>query len=191
MSKIPGTFLATVALLVCQVAAWADGFQLNQAREYDRHVVIQLSPEQVETVGRERKLILTESQRERLGAFMKKVPPVLGVESLGEPDCSCHISSALWTATKEVTIWTDRLATDRDGSRYYHEVRRQPGRYTANANGELFAAGRPVSWAAFEAAVLRRKDGEYLQLSLPPIEPKSFARRVRALQARKHFSHRL
>jgi hypothetical protein len=115
----------------------------------------------------------------------------LGVESLGEPDCSCHISSALWTATAEVTIWIERLRSDADGSKFYYEVRRKPGYYTANAKGDLFAAGKPVSWPAFEAAVLAKKDGEYIQLSLPPTEPKNFTERVRELKARKNFNHRL
>jgi len=62
---------------------------------------------QITTVGRERKLILSDAQRNTLSKYVRKVPKTLGVESVGEPDCSCHISSAMWTATAEVTIWTE------------------------------------------------------------------------------------
>jgi len=182
-------FVAGFLLLL--ESARADGFSLTWARENEPHIVMQLSPDQVATVGRERKLILTPGQRETLAKLTKKSPRVLGVESLGEPDCSCHISSAFWTATNEVTIWLDRLANDPDGSKIYYQARRKRGLFTANANGEIFAAGRPVSWRAFEAAVFARKDGEYLQLSLPPTEPKDFAKRISKLNARKNFYYRL
>ncbi len=191
MPKVPQPLLVAFAVLTLQVFARADGFRLDWAREHEPHIVMQLSPDQVATVGRERKLILTEGQRETLARFTKKIPRVLGVESLGEPDCSCHISSALWTATSEVTIWIDRLQRDPDGSKAYYKVRRQRGYYTANANGELFTAGQPVSWPAFEAAVLRKKEGEYIQLSLPPTEPNNFTARIRELKARANFNHRL
>lgn len=191
MSKTPQYLFIALTLIVMHTSAWADGFRLNWARENEPHIVIQLSPEQVATVGRERKLILTERQRATLARFTKKVPAVLGVESLGEPDCSCHISTALWTATSEVTIWVNRLASDKNGSKFYYEVRRQPGHYTANADGKLFFAGQPVRWSAFEAAVLKNKDGPYMQLSLPPTEPKNFAARLRSLQARGQVNSRL
>lgn len=90
MSRTPLHCLVAVALLAVHVSAWADGFRLTWARENEPHIVMQLSPDQVAAVGRERKLLLTQSQRETLAKFTKKVPPVLGVESLGEPDCSCH-----------------------------------------------------------------------------------------------------
>ena len=180
-----------IALLVVHASAWADGFRLDWARENEPHVVIQLTPDQLISVGRERKLTLTQDQRSTLTKFTKKVPLVLGVESLGEPDCSCHISSALWTSTSEVTIWIERLRGDANGSRFYYEVRSKPGHYTANVEGDIFAAGKPVSWSDFEAAVLAKKDGEYVQLSLPPIVPKSFSERLQELRTRKYFGHRL
>ncbi|MES2572555.1 MAG: hypothetical protein V4710_21205 [Verrucomicrobiota bacterium] len=191
MPRTPHPLFAAAVFLAFSLSAWADGFHLTRALENKPHIVMQLSPAQVAVVGRERKLVLTEDQRETLSQFMKKVPRVLGVESLGEPDCSCHLSSALWTATSEVTIWVNQLAHDADGSKFYHEVRRKRGHYTANANGEIFASGRPVSWSAFEAAVRGKKDGNYIQLSRPPTEPKHFTIRLRELQARAHFNSRL
>jgi hypothetical protein len=181
----------TLALIGSSSFSWADGFSYLRARERNAHIVLQLSPDQVETVGRERKLVLTETQKKTLAKFTKRPPSVLGVESLGEPDCSCHISSALWTATSEVTIWIERLSRDPDGSKHYYEVRKHPGYFTANASGEIFAAGKPVSWAEFKAAVLAMKEGEYIQLSLPPTEPKNFAARVRRLKETKNFYYRL
>ena len=191
MPNVPVPVRIAAALFAFCGFAHADKFAINRAREHEPHIVMQLSPPQIATVGRERKLILTQDQRETLARFTKKVPRVLGVESLGEPDCSCHISSALWTATNEVTIWIDRLRGDPHGSKAYYEGRRQRGYYTANANGELFAAGKPVSWPAFEAAVLRKKDNEYIQLSLPPNAPKDFIRRVHKLDAIGDFNYRL
>jgi hypothetical protein len=181
-------FLALSALLP---AALADGFSYAWSRENEPHIVLKLSPEQIVTVGRERKLVLSERQHRTLIKFNKAVPRALGVESLGEPDCSCHISSALWTAPDEVTIWVERLGYDRDGSRLYYEVRRKKGRYTADNDGRIYAAGQPVSWKQFEKAVLSRKDNEYIQLSLPPDAPKEFLARVERLRDRKHFSQRL
>lgn len=185
--------LGSFCLLFCVALqhARADGFSLDWAREHEPHIVMQLSPEQVATVGRERKLELTGAQLETLSKFTKSVPPVLGVESLDEPDCSCHISSALWTATNEVTIWVERLARDPDGSRAYHEIRHKPGYYTADAEGRIYAAGKPISWEEFEKAVLAKKEDDHLQLSLPPAEPRAFATRVRRLKARMNFSDKI
>lgn len=185
--------ICSLCLLLCVSLhqARADGFRLDWARENEAHIVMQLSPEQIATVGRERKLHLTDSQRDTLSKFTKKVPRILGVESLGEPDCSCHISSALWTDTNEVTIWVERLARDPDGSRAYYEVRHKQGYYTADAEGHIYAAGKPITWKQFEQAVLAKKEGEYIQLSLPPIEPRDFSERVRRLKAKMNFNHRL
>jgi hypothetical protein len=152
---------------------------------------MQLTPEQTALVGRERKLYLTDSQRETLSKFAKKVPRIIGVESLGEPDCSCHISSALWTDTNEVTIWVERLARDPDGSRAYYEVRQKRGYYTADAGGRIYAAGKSITWEQFERAVLAKKEDESIQLSLPPREPKEFTVRVERLKAQMNFNHRL
>ena len=171
--------------------ARADGFSLRWATEHEAHIVIQLSPEQTATVGRERKLLLTPSQRKRLANFTKNVPEILGVESLGEPDCSCCISSALWTDTHEVTIWIRRLAQDKNGSRAYYEVRQKPGYYTADAAGRIYAAGKPVAWEQFEKMVLAKKKDEYIQLSLPPKLPKGFATRIQRLEAKMSLNRRL
>jgi len=191
MPKFLKPVYLTLFLLASSSLSWADGFSYLRARERNAHIVMQLSPDQVETVGRERKLVLTEAQKETLAKFTKRPPSVLGVESLGEPDCSCHISSVFWTATSEVTIWIERLSRDPDGSKDYYEVRNQPGYFTANASGEIFAAGKPVSWAQFKAAVLAMKEEEYVQLSLPPTQPKDFAARVRRLKETKNFYYRL
>ena len=189
------TFLrfGSLCLLLCAALhqARADGFRLDWAREHEPHIEMQLSAEQIAAVGRERKLHLTNDQRETLSKFTKKVPRILGVESLGEPDCSCHISSALWTETNEVTIWIERLARDPDGSRAYYEVRHKRGYYTADAEGRIYAAGKPITWEQFERAVLAKKEDEYIQLSLPPTEPRDFTTRVRRLKARMNFNHRL
>jgi hypothetical protein len=178
-------------MFLIPASLWADGFDLKWERENRLHLVMQLSPDQVLAVGRERKLTLTERQRGTLAKFTKQVPNVLGVESLGEPDCSCHVSSALWTAPSEVTIWIERLQKDTDGSKMYYEIRSKPGYYTANTKGEIFNAGKPVSWSAFEAALLSKGEQEVVKLSLPPAAPKSFTDRVQKLRARKPFNERL
>ncbi|HEV7405561.1 MAG TPA: hypothetical protein VGO11_21630 [Chthoniobacteraceae bacterium] len=183
-------FLALVILLPARMAR-ADEFVLERALAREHHTTLKLTPEQIELVGRERKLILTEAQKASLARRVRRVPDVLGVESLGEPDCSCHISSAMWTANSEVTIWLDRLAYDPDGSKRYYEIRRTPGLFTANARGELFAGGRPVPWSAFEKAVLKSKDRDYIQLSRPPQEPEEFRKQADALWERKTFHRRL
>ena len=170
---------------------FADGFQLSWSLKHESHVVLRLTEEQVSLVGRERKLILTKAQREKLLKYSKTVPESLGVESLGEPDCSCCLGSTLWTATDQVTVWTDRLARDADGSKRYYEVRQKKGYYTADASGQIYAAGRPVTWEEFEKAVKRKKEGQYIQLSLPPNQPKDFSTRVRSLKERHHFYNRL
>lgn len=181
----------TTALILTQTAL-ADGFILERARENKSHIEMQLSPEQVATVGRERKLVLTPSQRETLASFAKNVPKVLGVESLGEPDCSCCLSSALWTDTNEVTIWVQHLPYDKDGSKWYHEVRKKPGHYTADANGRIFAAGKEVKWAEFESVVLKSTEGAGgVQLSLPPKEPKELASKLKRLRAKRYIGTRL
>ncbi len=177
----------TIALITTQ-PAFPDGFRLDWAREHEPHIVMQLSSEQVVTVGRERKLVLTPSQRETLAKITKNVPKILGVESLGEPDCSCCISSALWTDTNEVTIWIQRLAHDRNGSDYYHEIRKKPFHYTADTNGRIFSAGKEIKWSVFESTVLRAKNSERIQLSLPPKLPEELASKLKRLRATKYFS---
>lgn len=169
----------------------ADGFELSRALKNEAHVVLRLTADQVSRVGRERKLVLTVSQRTKLQKYAKEVPEALGVESLGEPDCSCCIGSVLWTATDQVTVWTDRLARDADGSKRYYEVRLQKGFYTADALGQIYAAGRPLTWDEFEKAVKKKRQGQYIQLSLPPTEPKEFAARIRSLKERYPFYYRL
>jgi hypothetical protein len=169
----------------------ADGFSHLRAREQESHVVLQLSPEQVAVVGRERKLVLTTAQRENLARFAPRVPEVLGVESVREPDCSCCISSAMWTDTNEVTIWIERLARDRDGSKLYYECRAKPDSYTMDAEGRIFSAGQPVSWRQFQAAVLSTKEGEYTQLSRPPKVPSRLEYRMAKLMKQKVFLYRL
>ena len=177
--------------LLVAINALADGFQLSWALAHEPHAVLRLNPEQIARVGSERKWVLTEPQRKVLKRYAKNVPEVLGVQSLGEPDCSCCIGSVLWTATDSVTVWTDRLARDKDGSKSYHEVRKKQGFYTADAQGQIYAAGQPVTWKQFEKAVKAKREGQYLQLSLPPDEPKDFAMRVRRLKERHPFYYRL
>lgn len=187
--NLPLRLLATLAALALHPSAWADGFRLERARELEPHIVIQLSETQVAQVGRERKLILTRRQHENLAGLKINAPSVLGVESLGEPDCSCHISCAMWTATNEVTVWLNRVQSD--GSKWYYETRRRKGHYTADANGNIFAAGKPVSWTAFETAVLRRKEKEFMHLSMPPTPPPGFWKRVQGIPFEKRVSGRL
>lgn len=185
--------ILTLVLTLCAVVpeVQADGFSLLWAREHEAHIVMQLSPEQVAAVGRERKLVLTPEQRESLTRLAPNVPKVLGVESLGEPDCSCCISSAMWTDTKEVTIWIERLTRDRDGSKRYYECRTKPGFYTMDAGGQIFAAGQPVSWRQFQAAVLAAKEDDYIQLSRPPKVPSMVEFRMARLIKQKLFFFRL
>lgn len=174
------TLLIAMTLLAGLELAFADGFRLQWALENERHIVVQLSEAQIELVGRERKLILTPEQRKSLPIKAKKLPEVLGVETKQEPDCGCCISSVMWTATGEVTIWLDRLKYDKDGSSYYWEVRQKPGIFTANARGEIFQAGQPVSWGKF-VAVSKLKGAH---LSFPPSPPEEFRVRIRELEDR-------
>lgn len=184
--------ILAVAAALCQpLSCLADGFQLSWSLKHEPHVVLRLTEEQVSMVGRERRLVLTEAQRTKLRKHAKAVPDTLGVESLGEPDCSCCIGSVLWTATDQVTVWTDRLARDVDGSRRFYEIRKKQGFYTADASGQIYAAGRPLTWEEFEKALKKKKDGQYVQLSLPPIQPSVFAARVRSLKEKHPFFYRL
>lgn len=160
----------------------ADGFRLSWALEHEPHVVIHLTAEQIATVGRERKLVLTDSQWQNLRRFSKNLPRTLGVETPDEPDCSCCISSAFWTATGQVTIWLQRLAGDRHGSKWYYETRMSEGYFTADAQGRIYAAGKLVPWAVFETAVKSLRKGEYApRLALPPDPPKEFSMRIAKL----------
>lgn len=190
MNKITQLTVAVLTLNLVQLC-FADGFSLVWAREHEAHIVIQLTPEQVAIVGRERKLVLTQAQHDTLANFKKPVPKIIGVESLGETDCSCCISSALWTANSEMTIWLDRLARDDDGSKDFFELRLEHGFYTMDVTGQIFQAGQPKSWAAFQAAVLTSKEGEYIQLSRPPLLPEAVTARIAALKERKNFQYRL
>lgn len=165
----------------------ADGFNLDWARENQAHIVMKLSPEQITTVGRERKLILTDSQRRTLSKFTKKEPRILGVESIGEPDCGCCISSVFWTATNEVTIWIERLVDDEERNNWYYEVRHKAGYYTVDAEGQLYAAGKHLSWEQFERSVLASEDGKYIHLSLPPEGPEDFTARVKQLKTKNPY----
>jgi hypothetical protein len=183
--------LVFAILLMPVQESLADGFSYFRARERNAHVVLQLSPEQVAMVGRERKLVLTPAQRENLTSFAPKVPAVLGVESVREPDCSCCISSAMWTDTNEVTIWIERLTRDRDGSKLYYECRTKPGSYTMNVEGQIFSAGQPVTWRQFQAVVLATKEGEYIHLSRPPKVPSRLEYRLAKLMKQKVFLYRL
>lgn len=70
-------------------------------------------------------------------------------------------------------------------------VRHKRGHYTADAEGRIYAAGKPITWEQFERAVLAKKQDEYIQLSLPPTEPEGFTARVRRLKAKMNFNHRL
>lgn len=106
--------LAFAFLSVSFSQAFADGFSLTTALETSPHLTIRLSPSQISEVGRTRCLTLTKEQRDRLGRTLKSVPRVLGIESLGEPDCSCCISPAMWTDTDKVTMWIDKYSPAKD-----------------------------------------------------------------------------
>lgn len=191
MTRIQCLLTAAVLHLCFTPSLFADGFRFERAIEHEAHVVLHLTPEQIATVGRERKLILTDEQHENLKQFAKRVPRILGVESFYEPDCSCHISSALWTAKNQVTIWVKRLAYDKDGSKRYYEVRKQEGYFTADANGRIYSAGKLVPWKQFENAVKTKREGQYIQLSMPPAEVPGFTARVFRLKAKYPFFFRL
>ena len=171
--------------------ARADGFSLAWSLAHDPNITMRLSGDQIATVGRERKLVLNDAQRATLSKYARNVPKVIGVESIGEPDCSCCISSAMWTATSEVTIWTQRLSRDKDGSKWYYECRLKPGYYTLDAEGQMFSGGKPVTWQDFEAAALARKPGVFIQLSLPSNPSESLMKRVKEFKAKNHFYYRL
>ena len=90
---------ALFCLLLTVTSALADGFKLEFSLETNPHVTVHLSPEQIIEVGRTRRLVLTQEQKEKLGYNLKNVPDVFGVESPREPTCSCCISPAMWTDT--------------------------------------------------------------------------------------------
>ena len=190
MSLYPS--LISIVLATTPAMVLADGFSLARSLKHEKHVVISLTPGQVIQVGRERKLELTEQQKKTIKKLSKHVPGVLGVESLVEPDCGCCISSAMWTETTKVTIWIDRLAYDKDGSKFYFECRLLPGYFTMDSTGQIFAATKPVTWIEFTKDVrLRVRRGEPRHLSLPPIVPPDIQKRLDALPEKENPSGRM
>ena len=116
---------ALFCLLLTVTSALADGFKLEFSLETNPHVTVHLSPEQIIEVGRTRRLVLTQEQKERLGYNLKNVPDVFGVESPREPTCSCCISPAMWTDTDKVTIWLDRYSDTEQFSKHALTARQQ------------------------------------------------------------------
>ena len=168
-----------IALFLSSGLLIADGFSLNRAIAQDEPCVLRLTKTQIAQVGRERKLVLNEAQKQKLQKKTKNVPAILGVESLGEPDCSCCISSAMWTNTRTITVWIRRLAYDRTGSRFFYECRLKPGHYTMDAAGRIYIAGKPVTWDAFIADMRERVRAKLPRhLSLPPTVPSGIQRKL-------------
>jgi len=183
------TLIALVFLSVSSSQVFADGFSLTFALETSPHLTIRLSPSQISEVGRSRSLMLTKEQRDRLGRNLKSVPRVLGVESLGEPDCSCCISPAMWTDTDKVTIWIDKYSPTKDLSKYYRDIRQKNRHFVMDANGSIFQAGKRVD---FEEFIRQAKVGEHgVHLAMPPQTPSGLDAKLAQLRKDGRVSSRL
>ena len=170
----------------------ADGFSLDWFLKNEPHTILELSATQAESVGRFRRLELSQQQRTLVRGKSGKAPRVLGVESPGEADCSCHVSSAFWLDDRQVVVWTERLKYDQFDSKIYHQIRMRPGYFVMDVRGQLYAAGNPISLQEFESRIaLPQKARGYSQMSLPPNPPLNIERKLRRLQKRYYFSFRL
>ena len=172
--------------------AFADGFSLDHFLKNEPHVILKLTDRQAERVGRLRRLELSSRQHALLREKSGKAPTVLGVQSPGEPDCSCHISSAFWLNDRRVVIWTERLKYDRDGSRYYHQVRRRPGRFVMDARGRLYTAGKEITFEELERRMAAPRNARtYFQVSLPPAPPPNAEEKLGRIKKKYFFNYRL
>jgi hypothetical protein len=168
----------------------ADGFVLDRALEMHPHITLELTEAQIATIGVWRRLDLTKEQLAKLRARGIKTPKILGVETLGEPDCSCCISSAFWIEKNRILLWTDRLKTDTDGSAWYYQVRSQEGHYVFDANGNLFYRGQPVTVADFQkVAAEKPAEGTSRQVSLGPGVSPDMEAKLRKLQRKNVCFH--
>ena len=169
--------------------AVADGFSLTFALETSPHVIVRLTPEQVIEVGRTRRLVLTEEQKNNLGYNLKNVPDVFGVESLGEPDCSCCISPAMWTDRDRVTIWIEKYSSKKDMSEYYRTVRLKERHFVMDSEGRVFHKGTEISLDRFREIA---NTGEYgVHLAMPPICPPDIKKQIDELKSKGRVSSRL
>ena len=169
--------------------AFADGFSLVFALETSPHVIVHLTPEQVIEVGRTRRLVLTEEQKKNLGYTLENVPDIFGVESLGEPDCSCCISPAMWTDTDKVTIWIKKYSSKKDLSEYYRTVRLQDRHFVMDSEGRIFHKGTEVSFDDFRDIA---NTGEYgVHLAMPPICPADIKKQIDDMKSKGRVSSRL
>jgi hypothetical protein len=184
--------LGLLLTLMMASTGLADGFSLDRFLQKESHTILELSDEQAESVGRFRRLELSPRQRTLVREKSGKAPRVLGVESPGEPDCSCHVSSAFWLDDRRVVVWAERLKHDRSDSKIYHQIRMRPGYFVMDIRGQLYSAGKPISLQEFERQMAApRKARAYFQLSLPPNPPPKLERRLRQIQKKYYFSFRL
>jgi|GEM_PF-3362346 len=177
-----------VCLLFVVPSALADGFRLSFALETSPHVIVHLSPEQIIEVGRTRRLVLTQEQKQKLAYNLKNVPDVFGVESMGEPDCSCCISPAMWTDTDKVTIWLHKYSSEKDLSEYYRTVRQQDRHFVMDSEGRIFHKGTEVSFDRFSDIA---NTGDGVQLAMPPICPPDVEKKIDDMKSRGRVSSRL
>lgn len=181
--------IALVSLSASFSQAFADGFSFAFALETSPHVIVRLSPEQVIEVGRTRRLVLTEEQKKKLNYNLKNVPDILGVESLGEPDCSCCISPAMWTDTDKVTIWIEKYSSKKDLSEYYRTVRLQDRHFVMDSEGRVFQKGTEVPFDKFREIANTGEHG--VHLAMPPICPPNIKKQVDELKSEGRVSSRL
>jgi hypothetical protein len=185
MKKLTRLVITLCCAGALAASAGADGFSLDYKLSHDPHFFLELTDAQIETVGVWRRLDLTREQLAILRQQGVKSPKTLGVETAGEPDCSCCISSAFWFDKNHVVIWTDRLHTDKDGSAGYYKMRMEDSRYVFDANGNLFHQGKPVPIADFLKMVTRPPAGaKQLQLSLSPGVSPALEAKLRKLQGK-------
>ena len=179
---------ALFCLLLTVTSALADGFNLEFSLETNPHVTVHLSPEQIIEVGRTRRLVLTQEQKEKLGYNLKNVPDVFGVESPREPTCSCCISPAMWTDTDKVTIWLDRYSDTEQFSKHALTARQQDLHFVMDSEGRIFHKGTEVSFDRFNN-IANTKDG--VQLAMPPICPPDVEKKIDVMTSKGRVSFKL
>jgi hypothetical protein len=179
---------ALFCLLFTATSTLADGFNLEFSLETNPHVTVHLSPEQIIEVGRTRRLVLTQEQKEKLGYNLKNVPDVFGVESLREPTCSCCISPAMWTDTDKVTVWLDRSSETEQFSQHALTARQKDLHFVMDSEGRIFHKGTEVSFDKFSDTA-NTKNG--VKLAMPPVCPPDVEKKIDVMISKGRVSFKL
>lgn len=184
------SFRAALVIVFAAVSsAFADGFRLTWALETIPHVVVILTPTQIDEVGSRRCLTLTADQKQKLSQNLKSIPRVLGVESLGEPDCSCCICPVMWTAIDRVTIWLPRYSNTKDLTKYYRTVRERDRHFVMDSKGRVFQKGKEISIDRLREIA---STGEFgVHLAMPPDWPPKIEARLKDLREAGRISSKL